>query len=204
MRCRRGRLRLSRRSRRDPFARVVPQVAGPVEPAGTRLMGQARTWCGSRTRGARRCRRLAVWATSGGRRRQRRLPRLLKGLHARPRWALLRSWSWRRRRTRLRLSELVPDIVLLRSRRRRQALCRILIEGDDLGNSLRVRRLLFTRDTGVLQQLLPLFRETLHSRETRCCQADRLTNQVAELETRLTVNSPVLELKPTCVKCTGS
>lgn len=55
-----------------------------------------------------------------------------------------------RSRSRRRGAELLPDIILLGAGSSGHALGRILVEGDDLGDGLRVRGLLLLRNSGIL------------------------------------------------------
>jgi len=142
----------------------VAQVASPVEGRLGRVRRRRRRTM--RRDAGRRSRRLAH---AGGRGRRSGARRLERRLLARARaLALLRRLRHAARRALLRLVELHPDVVL-GVERRRHALGRVLVESDDLGDRLRVRRLLLARDAGVLEELLPLFRQALRAR--RRCRA---------------------------------
>lgn len=121
------------------------------------------------------------------------MSRLLECLHTAAR--LLRGWG--RDVSHLGLTELAPDVILLGTGRDGEALCRVLVECHDLGNGLRVSGLLLARNAGVLQELLPLLWQTLD--EERSCQHSK-SQGILLGQHALTVNSPVLELKPTWVR----
>lgn len=95
-------------------------------------------------------------------------------------------------------SKLLPNVVLLRSRRRSNTLRRILVECDNVGDGLRMSSLLLLRDSRVREKLLPFFRQSLRS------PSDVSDERRGGCKMRRTVNSPVSELNPTWVRCTGS